>query len=112
MDALDRPELVGGIEAAVEILFHAAKKANFRRLLDYLGRFDDSALARRFGYLCEILRIRLPRDLNRYLAARAKRIPAYLGTPRRWGTQGELSKRWSLILNVPDRELLGEVRIP
>ncbi len=111
LDALDRPDLVGGIEAAAEVVFHAGKNLNFRKLLDYLRRFDDSALARRFGYLCELLQIALPKNLNAYLAIHDKRIPAYLGVPRRWGTEGELNRRWSLILNVPRKELLGEVHI-
>lgn len=111
LDAIDRPELVGGIEAAAQAVFHAGKKLNFRKLLGYLRRFDDSALARRFGYLCELLKVALPEDTRDYLAAQARRIPAYLGTPRRWGTEGELNRRWSLILNVGRDELLGEVHI-
>ncbi|HLG20739.1 MAG TPA: hypothetical protein VI895_13115 [Bdellovibrionota bacterium] len=111
LDALDRPELVGGIEAVAQVVFHAGKNLNFRKLLGYLRRFDDSALARRFGYLCELLQVALPKNVNAYLETLGKRIPAYLGMPRRWGTEGELNKRWSLILNVPRKELLGEVRI-
>lgn len=111
LDALDRPELVGGIESAAQAISHGGKKINFRRLLDYLRRFNDSALSRRFGYLCELLGIVLPKDMSAYLASHRKRIPAYLGAPRRWGTAGKVNKRWSLILNVPQEDLLGEVHI-
>lgn len=111
LDALDRPELVGGIEAAAQVLFHAGRKLDAGKLLDYLRRFDDSALARRFGYLCEALRVALPEQLAAYLSGQVKKDAAYLGEPKRWGTQGERNKRWNLILNVPHEELMGEVRI-
>ena len=111
LDAIDRPELVGGIEAAAQAVFHAGKKLDFRKVLDYLRRFDDSALARRFGYLCEVLKIALPKDLSAYLAAQVKRLPAYLGSAKRWGKDGQLDKRWSLVVNVPREALLGEVHI-
>lgn len=111
LDAIDRPELVGGIEAAAQAIFHAARKMDHRKISDYLQRFDDTALARRFGYLCEVLRVVLPKDLSEHLAAQPKRLPAYLGSPKRWGKDGQIDKRWGLIINVPKEELLGEVHI-
>lgn len=111
LDALDRPELIGGIEASAQALFHAGRKLDAGKLLDYLRRFDDSALARRFGYLCEALRVALPKKLMAYLSSQVKKDAAYLGSPKRWGTQGERDKRWNLILNVPHEELMGAVRI-
>lgn len=111
LDALDRPEFVGGIEAGVQVLFHAGKKLDAGKVLDYLRRFDDSALARRFGYLCEALRIALPDSLSAYLGGQVKKDPAYLGAPKRWGNAGERNKRWNLVLNVPHEELMGEVYI-
>ena len=83
----------------------------FPKLLDYLRRFDASALARRLGYLCELLKVRLPKDLSGYLWGQTNRLPAYLGMPGRWGKEGPLDKRWRLVINVPKQELLGEVHI-
>ncbi|MBI4677955.1 MAG: hypothetical protein HY748_10270 [Elusimicrobia bacterium] len=111
LDAIDRPGLVGGIEAATEAVFSAGKRMEFQRLLEYLRRFDDSALARRLGYLCELLKVPLPKDLSDYLSGQTKRIPAFLGTPSRWGKEGPLDKHWRLVVNVPRQELLGEVHI-
>jgi len=111
LDALDRPELVGGVEAVAQVLFHAGKKLNTIRVLNYLQRFHDSALSRRFAYLSELLHIVLPPKLKSYLAGQVKKNPALLGSPKRWGTDGKLDKRWNLILNVPNNDLLGEVRI-
>lgn len=111
LDALDRPDLVGGIEAAAQVVFHAGKKIEWRKLLAYLRRFNDSALTRRLGYLCEATGVTVPAAARSFLSAQTKRLPAYLGSPRRWGTKGETDKHWSLILNVPREELLGEVRI-
>lgn len=111
LDALDRPELVGGIEASVQVLFHSRRALDPARLREYLRRFDDGALARRFGYLCDALRIVLPDALVSCLAGRVGKDPAYLGSPRRWGREGERDKRWNLVLNVPREELMGEVHI-
>lgn len=111
LDTLDRPQLAGGIEAATQAVFHAGKKLDYKKLLGYLQRFNDSALARRFGYLCEALKVPLPKDLSAYLAAQTKRLPAYLGAPKRWGKEGQLDRCWSLIVNVPREELLGEIHI-
>ena len=111
LDALDRPELVGGIESAAQAFFHAGKKLNNGKLLDYLRKFDDSALARRVGYLGDLLRLDLSKDLKAYLRTQVSRNPAYLGSPSRWGKDGVHDKNWNLIVNVPKEELLGEVRI-
>ena len=111
LDAIDRPELVGGIEAAVQCLFHGGRKLDWPRLLGYLRRYHDSALARRLGYLCELLRIQLPEEVAGYLSGQSRRAPARLGSAKRWGERGRLDRRWRLILNVPEKELLGEVRI-
>ncbi len=111
LDALDRPDLVGGIEAGAQVLFHAGKKMEMTKVLDYLQRFDDSALSRRFACLCELLRITLPSELKSYFRGQVKKNPALLGSPKRWGTKGRLDKRWNIILNVPKEYLLGEVRI-
>lgn len=111
LDAIDRPDLVGGIEVSAQAVFHGGRKMDHRKILDYLRRFDDSALARRFGYLCEVLKVPLPEYLKRYLASQTKRLPAFLGSPGRWGRDGRLDKRWSLLINVGQEELLGEVHI-
>ncbi|MFC1521901.1 type IV toxin-antitoxin system AbiEi family antitoxin [Elusimicrobiota bacterium] len=111
LDALDRPDLVGGIEAATQAVFQGSKQMNSTKLLVYLKQYNDSALCRRFGYLCELLKISLPKNFVSYLLTQIKKDPAYLGSPKRWGKTGERNKRWNLILNVPQKELLGEVRI-
>jgi predicted transcriptional regulator of viral defense system len=111
LDAVDHPELVGGIEAAAQALSHAGKKLDPAMLLDYLKRYDDSALSRRVGYLCELLRVGLSKPLVGFLRGQVARNPAYLGSPSRWGKEGKHEERWNLILNVPREELLGEVRI-
>lgn len=111
LDTLDRPDLVGGIEAAAQAVFQAGKKLNRLKLLDHLQRINDSALARRFGYLAKLFRIDLGRDLDAYLKGQICKNPAYLGTPNRWGNQGERDLQWNLIVNVPQKELLGEIKI-
>jgi len=111
LDSLDRPDLVGGIEVAAQVLYQSHNKLDHRRLLSYLHKYEDSALVRRFGYLCELLKINWPNNFASYLANQVRKDPAWLGSPKRWGTKGERQKRWNLILNVPQNELLGEIHI-
>lgn len=111
LDAIDRPDLVGGIETAVQALSQAGKRLNQSRIVTYLKKYDDSALLRRFGYLCELLKIKMRQHLLSYLLKQVRKDPVYLGSPQRWGKDGERQKRWNIILNVPQAELMGEVRI-
>jgi len=111
LDALDRPDLVGGIEASTQVLFEAGKKLNSSKLSNYLKKMNNSALARRFGYLSDMLQIKLSANLKNYLKKQIKKDPALLGGPNRWGRKGERNKDWNLIINVPKKELIGEIRI-
>ncbi len=111
IDAIDRPELAGGIEESAHALFSAAKRLDQLKLLGYLKRYDDGALARRFGFLCETLKIGLLNELLEYLRAQVSHNPAFLGARERWGTEGARDKRWNLILNVPKEQLLSEVHV-
>ncbi len=111
LDAIDRPELVGGIEESAHALFNASKKLDQAKLLDYLKRYEDGGLARRLGYLCQVLKIQLSKDLTAYLRGQVTHNPALLGARARWGAEGERAREWNLIVNVPLQQLLGEVRI-
>ncbi|MBI4566278.1 MAG: type IV toxin-antitoxin system AbiEi family antitoxin domain-containing protein [Planctomycetes bacterium] len=111
LDAFDRPDLVGGLEAAVQALHDAGKKADYAKLLDYLQRFNDGGLARRFGYVADQLGLQFSTPLAAYLRSRVKKDPAFLGSPKRWGADGKRNRTWNLIVNVPREDLFGEVRI-
>lgn len=111
LDALDRPDLVGGIEASAQVLFEARKRLDNSKLLAYLQRMNNSALARRLGYLSELFQLKFDKQIQDYLKHQIKKDPALLGAEDRWGRQGERNKDWNLIINVPKRELMGEIRI-
>jgi len=111
LDALDRPDLVGGIEAAAQAVFEAGKKIDYAKLLSYFKRLDESGLARRFGYLADILKVILPGNLAAYLRSQVKKDPVYLASPKRWGRDGNRDKKWNLVVNVSRDELMGEVHI-
>ncbi len=111
IDALNRPDLVGGIESVVQVIFHSWKKLDYDKLIDYLVRFQDRALARRFGYLIELLDLSFRDDLMEYFQSQVTKNPIYLGSCKRWGKAGERDKRWNLILNIPYEALMGELDI-
>ncbi|MBI2335397.1 MAG: hypothetical protein HYU97_01360 [Deltaproteobacteria bacterium] len=111
LDALDRPDLVGGIEASAQVLFEARKGLNSSKLLDYLKKMNNTALSRRFAYLSAMFKVKLSKALQNYLKSQVARNPAFLGEPSRWGIKGSHNKDWNLVINVPQQELIGEIQI-
>ena len=65
LDALDRPRFAGGIREVARIVAKGAKRVSWERGLDLAGRWDESALVQRLGYLVDLHRIDLPRTSGR-----------------------------------------------
>jgi predicted transcriptional regulator of viral defense system len=111
VDVLDRPELSGGLEGAVQVLSNAKPSLNWRRLGRYLERFEARSLALRAGYLLEMVRpdLPIPRAWVEQQRARLTDPWVPLGAPSRFGRRGARDVRWHIIANVSRRELLGEL---
>lgn len=111
LDALDREELVGGIEEVVRIIWHSHRRLNWKRIKEYLDRTRSNALCRRFGFLFDFLGIRLPKDLESFLLKCVGHNKIPLASPIRWGKVGNLNTKWNLIINVPNQLLRCEIEI-
>lgn len=60
IDALAHPEFAGGITEAAKGIWMTKDKIDFRKLADYAGRYNKNVVAKRLGYLIEILEIKKP----------------------------------------------------
>jgi predicted transcriptional regulator of viral defense system len=113
LDALRHPEYVGGIAAVAGIVASAKPRLRWSRLKGHALRLGNRSLAARLGYLLEHVRpeVRVPRDFLRSLEPPARSPYAPLGSPGEFPRRGPRDERWRLIVNVPERELLGEVNV-
>lgn len=112
IDSLDRPALVGGIEAVVRFIQVASPQTDFEKLLQYTKRNGNRALAVRLGYLVETLRTpKTPDYFIRELRRHVSHLVTPLGEVKRWGKSGHISPNWNIIENVPINNLMSEIEI-
>src|SRR5262245_37277830 len=62
IDAVDRPECAGGLSEVSRIVYRAANKVTWETLLDFVRRWEQSALVQRLGYLLELRDAHIPED--------------------------------------------------
>jgi predicted transcriptional regulator of viral defense system len=112
LDSLDRPELVGGIEAMARFILLASPRTDFKKLLLYTKEIGNRALAVRLGYLLDALRVpKTPKFVLKELKKYVNHIPTPFGEINRWGRKGRINPVWHVIENVPIQNLMGEVEI-
>ena len=112
IDSLDRPALVGGIEAVARIIHVASPRTDFKKLLLYTKQNGNRALAVRLGYLLETLRVpKVPDSILHEFRKYANHLVTPLGEVSRWGKSGHINVHWGVIENVPIQNLLSEVEI-
>jgi predicted transcriptional regulator of viral defense system len=112
IDSLDRPELVGGIEAVARFIHIASPRTDFKKLLFYTKQNGRRALSVRLGYLLETLGVsKNSKSLLLALKKDASHLVTPLGEMSRWGRSGHINSDWNVIENVPIQNLLAEVEI-
>ncbi len=111
LDAIDREELVGGIEEIVRIIWRSYERLDYKRIKEYLARTRSNALCRRLGFLFDFLGIKLTKDLESFLLKCVGRNKIPLASAARWGKEGNLNTKWNLIINVPCQLLKTEIEI-
>lgn len=111
VDSLDKMSYAGGIVEVARVVHAARNRVDLEKLTDYALRMGTHALVQRLGYLLEALGDTLPPDLEDRLLAGINRSRTYLGPLRQWGTGGEYNSKWQVVVNVPEAQLMGEIRI-
>jgi len=110
VDSLDQIGYAGGIAEIARVVHQAHQRIALDKLADYALRMESHALVQRLGYLLEARGEALPPDVATRLLAGVGKTKTYLGSTGRWGLGGGYSARWQVVVNVPEPDLLGEVR--
>jgi len=103
VDAMDHPELCGGIGQVVEMLPAAAQAVNWDRVDEYLKRLSSGAVYKRLGLLVEHLgeKVRIPGGDERIERWRSLLTGGYAPLEPRRPMTGPTNARWRVRLNVP-----------
>lgn len=110
VDSIDRPELSGGIDNVIEMISTVFVRINLERLDDYIIRMDCGALARRTGFILELLGVKTSRKMKQHLLKTVSPNKVFLGKPQIWGTRGILHEEWNLIQNIPAKQLKKAIK--
>jgi predicted transcriptional regulator of viral defense system len=99
VDALDRPDLCGGIAQVVETL-QSLDRLDWARVDSYMDKFNSGAVYKRVGYLVEELDIAIP-DQDRRLMKWRKKITKGIA-PLEPGLEklGPINTHWRVRINV------------
>jgi predicted transcriptional regulator of viral defense system len=110
LDAIDRPQLAGGLPEVSRIVARATPGMSWRTLLDHARCWNESALAQRLGYLLDLHEVPISATVRKgLLALVSPSSNIHLGARAEWGLSGRLIQPWGIIENVP-RERLVEPR--
>ncbi len=112
LDALDHPELAGGIGEVSLILAKGLKSCRWPVMLDALKRWRQSSMVQRLGYFARLHGIAVrPSVLRELRSLMRPNVKIHLGPRARWGTRGALDADWNVLVNVP-LEVLREGGMP
>ncbi len=103
VDALDRPDLCGGIRQVIEMLPGAAEAVRWEKVEAYLEKMGSGALYKRLGLLVEMLGGKVhPPDRKRRLEAwRSRLTGGYAPLDPGGPASGPVNSRWRVRVNVP-----------
>jgi predicted transcriptional regulator of viral defense system len=111
IDCIDHPEYAGGVGEAAAIFATASRRRfDWDKASDYLERIGAGALARRFGWLADFIKVDIsPSARARIVALAARSRKTWLGAspdspvPRAIG----YNETWKVFVNVAPEELHG-----
>jgi len=103
IDAIDRPDLCGGISDLPEILRRARSKAQVGRLIEFLPSYHSKSLVQRVGYLLEAFGYPVSEEERMKMRGWCKGSTAYLFPKLQVGSSDHktFSGEWNLVINAP-----------
>lgn len=106
LDALDRPRYAGGIGEVSRMVGRGSERLSWDRLLDFVGRWEQSSIVQRLGYLLDVHDVEVPSVArDRLLALVSPTSKVHLGARGKWGIAGRLVRPWNVVANVPPEVL-------
>ena len=103
VDALDRPDLCGGMGLVFEMLPAAAETVRWDKVEAYVERMGSGALYKRLGFLVETLgeKVMVPERESRLEAWHARLTGGHSPLEPGGPPDGPVDSRWRLRVNVP-----------
>jgi predicted transcriptional regulator of viral defense system len=96
IDGLDLPKYVGGVGEIAKALSGSWKNLDEAKLLEYASQIGNSAVAKRLGFLMEMLHLGNPGLLRNRISLAAGFSPLDPTLPKK----GKHNRRWGLLINV------------
>lgn len=103
LDALERPELCGGIKEIAQGIWSSKNKIDWEKLIAYAKRFPTIASVKRLGFILETLKLgtQYLEDLEKYLSQKKD----YVLLDPNGEKMGNYLKRWKIRINMNIEEL-------
>jgi len=104
VDALDVPQLCGGITEIAKGIWIRKKEIDFKKLADYVKRMNKPVIGKRLGYLAEILKvenIEFVDEMKRYIHMR------YDVFDPMFERKGMAKNNWRLIDNITPEQIMN-----
>lgn len=114
VDSFDKPKYAGGVEQLAGITWRGLSRINKDKLVKYAVEMNSHSLIQRLGFIISFLTEEgivkpLSNKLENVLLDLVGGTVIYLDSKRK--KTGKLSKKWSIINNVPRSQLLSEIEI-
>lgn len=107
IDALAHPQHCGGITEIAKGIWLVKEKIEYKKLQDYIRKYNKNVVAKRLGYILEMLNIEQPRLINqlrKYVKDRYDLFDPNL-------TENRIDKnKWRLIDNVGQKQILNVIK--
>ncbi len=100
IDALDRPELTGGIWQVAQAMMQSADTLDWQRFEAYLARFASGAVYKRLGYLVENMRPAIPHVQERLTRWQTGLTEGIANLDPGEERHGPVTRRWRVRDNV------------
>lgn len=104
IDCLDHPEYCGGIVEVVKGLWGAREDIDFKKLVGYVEKIGNSAVAKRLGYLLGVLHMKEKIEIAKLRRMIAK---GFSSLDPSLPKTGRTISQWNLRLNISEEELLS-----
>jgi len=108
VDCLARPELCGGVSEAAKGIWSAKEKINYNRLLGYVKKAGIKAVAKRLGFILQLLELSDKKTLAE-LKKYSQSSEAYVLFDPTLEKAGKYLRQWRLLVNSNPEELKAAV---
>jgi predicted transcriptional regulator of viral defense system len=105
VDALFKPEYAGGISQIAKSIHKKKSELDLDKLGQYVHRFDSLSVAKRLGYLLELLEVQNPLVETLQLI----KTSSYFTLEPSYPKTGKRLKRWSIIENIEPSSILAPI---